>query len=720
MLLDNDVIRYVTSGRELRVIWQHNEKDTVFLIDIADSKALPFEFKISELAKALLDAQAVLIEDPHLDFTPEEQVKESHRLIRDRAMSIIGPLIDLKPSIFYSNQRWNLIKKVLRPNKTNHKTVYEYLRRYWQRGLTGNALLPDYDKSGAKGESREPGEKKRGRPRKYTEYQGVNVTNDMRKTFNVAVQRYYISNKKFTMQGCYDNMLKEFFCEKKVDLYNGYVTVNTNEGKTAKDFPTFDQFQYWVDKDNNRLDMKRKRETPRVYDLNMRGIISTSNVDVWGPGARYQIDATIADVYLLSRADRRKIIGRPVIYVVIDVYSRMIVGLYIGLEGPSWVAAMMALANAVEDKVAFCKKYGRDIEPHEWPCHHLPAIVLGDRGEIGAKTILTLSKMFNVEIENSAPYRADWKGIVEQRFKLIPAVFKPFVDGYIETDYRERGATDYRLDAVLDLEQFTSIIIECVLYYNNIHAIQNYDKDHDLAAADFAAVPIDLWEWGIANKSGALRKYPADMVKFSLMPTKTVSVTEKGIKFGPLYYTCKRAMEERWFDRARQDGRNKVEVSYDFRNMDYIYLHNPQNRYGYDECQLTPRSRAFLDLTLSEVNQAEHSSKVNLAEHAPVQKMGKIELMANTEAIVEMARAMKPDTTGVSAASRVKGIKQNRIFEKEANRQAEAFHLGGQPKPATASIPDNLLKFPGSEDDDYSEPDITQILNTGKGDGDAS
>jgi hypothetical protein len=70
--------------------------------------------------------------------------------------------------------------------------------------------------------------------------------------------------------------------------------------------------------------------------------------------AMYEIDATIGDVYLVSRFDRNKIIGRPVVYIVIDVFSRMITGVYIGLEGPSWVGAMMALANATAPKVEYC------------------------------------------------------------------------------------------------------------------------------------------------------------------------------------------------------------------------------------------------------------------------------------------------------------------------------------------------------------------------------
>jgi len=443
--------------------------------------------------------------------------------------------------------------------------------------------------------------------------------------------------------------------------------------------------------------------------------MGTSNSEVWGPGARFQIDATILDVYLLSRIDRRKIIGRPVLYVVIDVYSRMIVGIYIGLEGPSWVAAMMALANAVEDKQSFCKKYGREIEPHEWPCHHVPAILLGDRGEILAKTLKNLINNFNIQVENTASFRADWKGIVEQRFKLLPAVFKTFVDGYIQTDYRERGASDYRLDATLDIDQITSIIIECVLYYNNSHEIKNYDKDIELAGADFAPVPIDLWEWGIANKSGALRQYPLKQVKFALMPTEEATITLNGIKLKSSFYTCQRGVREGWFDKARQDGRTKVQVSFDPRDMDIIYLHRLDEPEGYVICHMTSRSRAYAGQTCWEIAQAEHFNKVNSAGNSSKQRIAALEVIANSEKIVEEAKSMKPSTQGISAASRTKNIRENRATEKSNNRNTETFRLSntgpGDSELKLPPVPNKQL-----DEDDYSEPDIIQILNLHKGD----
>ena len=106
------------------------------------------------------------------------------------------------------------------------------------------------------------------------------------------------------------------------------------------------------------------------------------------------------------------------LYIVVDVFSRMIVGIYVGFEGPSRVGAMMALANAASDKVEFCARFGIEIGEDYWPCKVLPDVLLGDRGEIASGLIETLINNFQVHVENATPYRADWKGIVEQRFVL--------------------------------------------------------------------------------------------------------------------------------------------------------------------------------------------------------------------------------------------------------------------------------------------------------------
>lgn len=215
---------------------------------------------------------------------------------------------------------------------------------------------------------------------------------------------------------------------------------------------------------------------------------------------------------------------------------------------------------------------------------------MGDRGEIEGRYIQTLANNYRVNVENTAPYRADWKGIVEQRFRLLPAKFKPYVPGYIQCDFRERGGKDYRLDAVLDLHQFTRIVIDCALHYNNHHEIKGYDKTQAWRPMMSRPFPSS-YGTGDCLRSGQLRSYPEDRVRFSLLPVGAASITMHGIYFDGCFYSCAEAVEQRWFDKARQNGRQRVSISYDPRCLDDIYLHAPDSEQGFIVCHMTDRSR---------------------------------------------------------------------------------------------------------------------------------
>lgn len=721
------------SNKLVRIVWLTPDQTTVAIFPLQGACPFPELVHAEVLSAGLRSREMHLIaDDPFRVIAHEDNLKEGHKQRRDRAWRLIKHLVEDVPSIFSAQRRGALIEAAVakaresddpKLNRITIAQIYVYLRRYWQRGMTVNALLPDYTRCGGKGKTRKAGKKKRGRPRKFGSQPGINVSLEMRQVFAVAYDRYFASkiNGKYTLTGAYQRMISDFYSVKEVDPEtNRIVHLRQEEIEKQGGIPTYEQFEYWSNKDHLRLEIKRKRMGEKLYDKDLRGLLGTSNAEVIGPGSRYQIDATIADTYLVSRLDPNLIIGRPVVYVVIDVFSRLIVGLYIGLEGPSWVSAMMALANTAMDKVAYCAQFGITIKPEDWPAHYLPGTFLGDRGEIESEKINTLINNFNVTIENTSSYRADWKGVVESRFRLLPAKFKAYTPGYIDVDYRQRGGTDYRLDAVLNLDDFTKIIINCVLHYNNCHEITTYDYDRDVKADGVPAIPADLWEWGLHHRSGALRSYPEESVKFSLMPKDEASVTETGIAFRGCYYTCKRAMEERWFDKARQDGRWKVSVSYDPRDMDTICLHLPEVKMAFEACTLTDRSRADRHLSSWEIDQVDQRDKHRRADARTDALLAAADTDAANEKVIKEALERRGQPSQASAASRTANIRGNRAEEKAANRTTETFRFGqgvSEPVRPSADVVPILGRKAPSEAKNYSLPSIDEILGDDDGDG---
>lgn len=86
----------------------------------------------------------------------------------------------------------------------------------------------------------------------------------------------------------------------------------------------------------------------------------------------------------LLAVNPNKVIGRPTIYSVTDVFTRAIVGIYVGLENASWATARKALFNAFRNKVAYCKYFDIDIEEEQWPCQGVPRTILADNGEFNS------------------------------------------------------------------------------------------------------------------------------------------------------------------------------------------------------------------------------------------------------------------------------------------------------------------------------------------------
>lgn len=694
LLLVNDLIAWTDyEGQQTvyRILWIDEARVIAYLIDIYASTGFPKKVPLSEINEGVIIGNPVrLLNDPWVTSLRDDDLSTAQKEIRDKAFGIVEYILysfKEQEDIFKRNKRGPIIQKTAQKYEISVFSVYKYLRLYWQRGQCKNALATDYSKCGGRGTSKKDGTLKRGRKRKYARDlgEGVNVNKDIKRIFAIAYKRWYRSTKKNTLRFTYKKMLAKFFKLKRL-IVDGNLTqilIPDNEK------PTYEQFEYWFEryKEKHLVGINIQRIGKNKFNQINRAMTGRSDAEVKGPGARFQIDATIADIYLVSRYNRTWIIGRPVIYVIIDVFSRMICGLYIGLEGPSWLGAMMAIANCAEDKVKFCKKYGVEISPADWSVLGLPEKILGDNGELADHPVETLSTNLHVQIENAAAFRPDWKGIVEQHFRIIQARVKPLLPGTIDVDFRERGGHDYRLDAVLDLKEFTQIIIECILFHNNEHYQNNYHRDERLIADGIRPIARELWDWGAMNISGDLRYFPEDIVKLNLMPTAEARVTESGIKYkGRLRFTCDQAIREHWFERARIEHTWKIKISYDPRNTDYIYIPE-RNGMDYVTCSLLDSEDRYRDKTDEEIeyllNYENLESQKN--EFSEINKENS--LIDRIEGITQSAQKKMPDKSELgSNASRTKGIRGNRANEKLLNREQEAFKLKGTDKVAKESV----------------------------------
>jgi len=568
MLLLNSVYKYNELDRKERILWFSIELNLISVIDIYNNTGWPEIIKFSDYYDRLISGEIIKISDPFILLTNNFSTKDI--LIRDRAWDIISKIVSNEPVVYYKKNRITLVNEILGEKTTNLPTLYKYLRKYWQRGGGKNALLPDYINCGSVKERKFV--KKRGRPRLDNIYKGndgINITDDLKEIIIKSAKKYYENSKRISFIASYEFMIKHYFSDKGS---------GTGKRIAQKDKPTFAQYKYWYKKISNPNQKIIKRDGIIKYNKKYRLIKHTTNSDVKAPGEYFQIDATIADFSLVSSKDRTKIIGKPTLYFAIDVFSRMIVGFYVGLEPASWLCALLTIENCTKNKDELLIEYElkNQYDDNIWPCKYLPDAFLADRGELEGYNIENLINDFGVRIENTQPYRADLKGIVERLFKTIQGKLKALVPGYMHKDHKTRGSKDYRLDAMISIDAFIKILIIEIIDYNTNHYITGYDMDSEMIRDTVQPIPIELWHWGIKNRSGKLKEFPRDKIIFSLLPKEKARVTAKGILFKNCYYLSEDKIYDSWLTQARNKTW-KIDISYDPRTINFIYYKNSNN-----------------------------------------------------------------------------------------------------------------------------------------------
>lgn len=649
-----------------RILYQ--EEGLVYWIKVLDEKGMPEEITSLELSIWVDEERLRRIEDPYAFLqTLEVESETVQAKKRDKSFKMIESIL-VDSRVFDRSVRGQRIKKVVDNGLSTKASIYKLLRRYWQRGQIQNALLPDYRNSGAPGRLRVSSSyKKSGRKKLYGSGQGRKIDKDIQRLFRIVIDRYLLRQPPLTQAEAYSRFVKLF--------------LEHNPNVPAEEVPTKRQFTYFYKKQHSIQEITKRQNSIANYLKDLRPLKSTATVGAsGGPGMRYEIDATIADIYLVSEENRSQIIGRPTIYFVIDVYSRMVVGFYIGFDDPSYSVAMQAIVNAVSDKSSFCDKLGIDIEPQDWPCEGLPEVILADRGEMLSHQVEALIKNFSVRIENAPPFRGDAKGIVESHFRTVPAQFKPYAPGIVQgARIKKHGEKDYRLEANLTLNEFNQVILHTVLYRNNYRTIERYDRDEGMPA-EVPSIPIKIWEWGLQHKSGGLRAVDPERMRITLLPRKKVGVSEYGVSLWGLYYTSREVLGEGWLHRGKGNKRPQtLEAGYDPGSADVIYLFPDGDKGNFWRCTLTDRSRRFRGMSFWEVWDLQFEEKNHEADYRESALIKKSELLEKVDHIIKGAKFQVPEVHD-SDRKRVKAIKENKKIAKHDERKNRAQSNNSIPK----------------------------------------
>ncbi|HML31960.1 hypothetical protein [Sporomusa sphaeroides] len=643
-------------------------------------------------------------------------VKSKHLEMAENRWKIIQEIVECEPDVYNPELKAAMVRDCLEKHKIGRTAVYEYIRLYWVGGKTKEGLIPDLPKCGAPGKNKPdtcvkrgyPVGKKRGKKRNGSSQStseiisGINVTEEIRGIIQAAIDMFYYPNRNMNPAQVWHQMNATFFSQ-GVYLQDG---VEVPKLMSKEERPKYPQFYYWFNKLVDPVKAKKEQEGKLAYEIKYRTHKGNANQLTMGPGFLYAVDWSMGDIYLVNKITRTKVMQRPIVYVCMDIFSRFITGLWITLERASWMTAAMVVENVVEDKLSFCKKYGITIAPEEWPTNCLlPRGFLADRGEFYCYNSDKIISGLGSKVDNTSPYRADCKGVVEQMFNRFNIKAIHLLPGMVPRK-PVRWEPDHRLNATLDIDQFTKLMIKAALYYNLYHEIENYPYDRFMLSTQVRAIPIDLWNWGIAFRGGHFLDVDPVKVKECLYPKAKAKITRRGIEFKKkLIYRCDEEKINKKILHASIVGEEPVDVMFDPRTTKYVWIIGSSAHPIL--CTLVQDS-SYNDLSFEDFESLYDERKLGWDLRIDEQEQKLIELHATEEAVVKEAEEL------TKTALLSKGLKKPTIKNMKENTAVEIERMRDE-RLALESKPDKGQLLDQREDKDIPERQEDRFLKLLRG-----
>lgn len=662
-----------------------------YWIAIDENKGLPTKVYFDEFNKWVEEGRIEKIPDPYAYLQGEVWTKDSTTYLeRQRNYELIKSIVE-DEGAFDKKIRAQRLNDAITNSDKGKSTIYRLVRRYWQRGQIKNALLPDFKNSGAPGKRRNFTKNKAGRPRVYGIGSGEPVTENIRKLFRIICDKYLMNDKGYSIRYAYNKFSKAYKIQ--------------NPLAEEHDFPTLRQFQYFYITEYTKAAQLTAKTPQGDYNKDVRPLHGTATEQALGPGSRYEIDATIADIYLVDDNDSDKVIGRPTVYMVIDVFSRMVAGFYIGFDNPSYPVAMKALISSFSSKVETCARYGINISDEQWPCIGIPDVLLADRGELMSFQANYLVDAIGVRLESAPPRRGDAKGIVERSFATFQAKFKPYMPGVVSGNrVKKHGERDYRLEAAVAISDFVEIMLYSILAHNLNKPLEKYDRAPDMPES-LPSIPIELWRWGLQHRTGRLRSIDTELAKILLLPREKVNVSELGVKLWGVLYSGKEVLRTGWMHRSAEVTRPKnLYAAYDLGSVNHIYLFPEEGKNTFWVCDISTRSREFRDLTWHQVWDRQAAQKQVLAEAK--YRYAAVERDFDDLLEKKLKKANKNrKTSTLSNAQKINEIKTNKRQSREQERKDLAVTPNRPKQDQMATVIPLKIK-----EEDYQLPDFIPEL----------
>ena len=245
------------------------------------------------------------------------------------------------------------------------------------------------------------------------------------------------------------------------------------------------------------------------------------------PLAVVQIDHSEADVIVVE--DRTRLpMGRPWITLAIDVFSRMVVGIYVSMDRPSAAAAGLCLSQAMLPKGEYLAAL--DV-PGDWPAYGRIRRVHADNAREFRGTMLRRAcEEYGIDLDMRPVKTPHYDGHIERLMGTAAGEIRKLPGATFSSPVERRGY-DSDAAAALTLSEFERHLTDFLVntYHRRIHA-------------ELDVPPMRQWEVGVlgdgVRKGVGLPDLPGDpeRLRLDFMPFVERTVQPYGIVIDDVYY----------------------------------------------------------------------------------------------------------------------------------------------------------------------------------------
>ena len=221
----NEVIRDVIHEKTYRVLWISAPISFIYWISLDTAERIPKRLDIAEIRAGLDSGDYVAVEETRIPLVAEDDLTDEEKMHRDRIWNMLKDVLEKEPDIYEAKPRAALLRMVAQKNGMRANNLYPYLAKYWKRGKTPNAFLPDYRNCGRSRNYEKGGHKKLGRPAQSGHGFGKVLQEEDFRNFDKAVRKYYLTRKEMTFQSAYERLLADSYTVKSTDQ-QGFVSLH--------------------------------------------------------------------------------------------------------------------------------------------------------------------------------------------------------------------------------------------------------------------------------------------------------------------------------------------------------------------------------------------------------------------------------------------------------------------------------------------------------------